>query len=552
MAANQQLDLLRKMGTPSRLGEYIGPKFMGVRYKAFPWILEVERKVLEAIRDPGIRIIILNVPPQNGKTTTFGMLLTAWYLGMFPAHQAIFVAYNEEYASQWGGKTRDLLQMYGRELFGVQVSSTSDSKTNWKMDNGFGGMLSVGWAGGITGNPGHLIVIDDLIKTMEEAASATTLAKQVAEFDGAISSRFQDAIYDDDGTVLQTGTTVLITATRFAEQDLSGTLIERSKRPDYDGWPVEVINIPAIAEPSIEESVSLSDEELAKWTDFLGRHAGEGLKGRYSLRFYERQRNGYRNADGSDGYTWSALYQGDPSSRTGGMFPREFWRYYQPNTLPPIMRKVRVWDLATTAGGGDWTVGSLLGRTANGNVYLLDRIRRQLGSGAVEDLVLQTAREDGYGVKIIIEQEKAGAGKAQVEHYQRILPGYVVEPGKASDGTKEQRATPYSALQNKGRFFLPEWETELVKEWVDEHRKMMGDGRRPRHDDQIDTAAYGVMDLLSEGEVEMWIPGEDDTSPVTDKRLMDLFVSEPVVAGSDPLLVPYRNSPARFREKVWS
>ncbi len=483
MATLPQRDLALKMGTPSRLGVYIGERFMGVPYQAFKWILEVERQILEAIFDPRIRIIILNVPPQSGKTTTFGMLLAAWYLGMFPARQVIFIAYNEEYAASWGAKVRDLLQRYGRELFGETVSSVNDSKANWKMANGFGGMLSVGWGGGITGNPGHLILIDDLLKTMEEAASLGTLAKQVNEFDGAIASRLQDAIWAEDGTLVQAGSTIIITATRFSEDDLSGTLKKRSERPDYAGHPVDVISIPAIAE--IPDDIELTPEQEAEWTDFLGRHVGEGLKGRFSKGFYDLQRGNLANADGSDGFVWSALYQQNPSSRTGGMFPREFWKFYPSrDAIPPITRTVRAWDLATTAGGGDWTVGSKFGRAQSGDFYLLDRVRVQLSSGEVEKLVMATAKADGFSTKIIIEQEKAGAGKTVVENYRRLLQGYIVEGGKASDGTKEQRATPYSSQQNQGRVWLPEFDKTLCKEWIDEHRKMMGDGRRPRHDDQ--------------------------------------------------------------------
>jgi hypothetical protein len=62
--------------------------------------------------------------------------------------------------------------------------------------------------------------------------------------------------------------------------------------------------------------------------------------------------------------------------------------------------------------------------------------------------------------------------------------------------------------------WLPEsWKkgnpNELIgREWIDEHRKMMGDGRRPRHDDQIDTGAYAAMELLSQGGVTMFLPHE--------------------------------------------
>lgn len=474
------------MATPTRFAMSVSRDFMGIDYQPFPWILEVEKRVLDAIADPLERFIILNVPPQNGKTTTFGMFLIAWYLGMFPNKQAIFIAYAEEYAESWGLKTRNLLDRYGMRYFGVGISNQQSAAKNWKTSQGFGGMLSTGIGGGITGNPGNLIIIDDVIKTMEEASSITTKRKHLAEYDGAISSRFQ------------AGTTVLITATRFAEDDLSGALIERMDKAGYDGDKWEVLSIPAIAEAPDD----LDEEEVATWRDFLGRSHGEALEGRYNQRFYEKRRASI------DPFTWSAVYQQKPSLAEGGMFPKSNWQFWNETNRPDIMRRCRAWDLAATEGGGDWTVGTLMGVGANGDLYVLDVQRFRKNSAEVERAVQEMARLDGYETKVLIEQEKAGAGKALVEHYQRSLPGYFVAPAKI-DGAKEVRARPYSAMQNNRRVWLPENAPDLCKAWIDEHSKMMGDGRRPRHDDQIDTASYCVHELIGEGITQMWIPGED-------------------------------------------
>lgn len=481
------------MATPTRLGVTVGKEYLGRPYVVYPWTSYVERRVLDAVVDPEPRFIILNVPPQVGKTTFSGLLLPAWYLGMFPHHQAIFIAYAQEYAESWGLKCRGLLDRYGRKLFGVGVSNQQSAAANWKTEQGFGGMMSVGIGGGITGNPGNLIIIDDVIKTMEEAASPTTKKKHLEEYDGAISSRFQEG----DPETGEPGTTVLLTATRFSEDDLSGRLIERMDKEGYDGDRWEVISIPALAEPPED----VEGDELEEWRDFLGRRAGEGLKCRFSQRFFEKRRSSI------DAFAYSALYQQNPGLRQGGMFPRDLWAYWNASNLPGLPRVVRAWDLATTEGGGDWTVGTKMALGTNGDLYVLDRIRVQYGPSRVEDLVETTAQADGYDTLVLIEQEKAGAGKALVEHYQRKLAGYNVKPAKI-EGAKEVRATPYSAMQNRQRVHLPE-DAPWLEEWKAEHAKMMGDGRRPRHDDQIDTGAYCTLELIGQGVTEMWIPGED-------------------------------------------
>jgi phage terminase large subunit-like protein len=103
---------------------------------------------------------------------------------------------------------------------------------------------------------------------------------------------------------------------------------------------------------------------------------------------------------------------------------------------------------------------------------------------------------------------------------RRLLIGHVVEPAKA-EGDKESRATPYSAEVHKGNFFLPEkgstdWD---VQAFITEHAGMMGDGRTPRHDDQIDTAAYATMELLGHGATEMFIPGVDMPNLTLDRQM---------------------------------
>ena len=299
---------------------------------------------------------------------------------------------------------------------------------------------------------------------------------------------------------LHPGGTILITATRWAEDDLSGVLIERMRKEGYSGDQWEVLDFPALAEPRDDEIVI--DEEA--WRDELGRAMGEPLNPeRYSREQYETIRDG-----GMDAFLWSSLYQQRPSTPEGGMFPRAMWMYWNSQNIPAMSRKVRVWDLATTEGGGDWTVGTLMGLGSNGDLYILDRQRFQRSTSDVERAVIACAETDGYGVKVLIEQERAGAGKTVLESFQRKLAGYHVEPAKAS-GTKEQRATPYSAMQQRRRVWLPE-AARWLEEWRKEHQGMLGDGRRPRHDDQIDTAAYGAIDLLGNGSVTMWIPQEND------------------------------------------
>ena len=105
-------DLARAIATPALMGQHLGAQLLGTPYRIYPWVQFLERKVLANILAPGRKIIIVSVPPQNGKTTYFGLLLPMWYLGMNPFHQVMFISYNEEQAGKWGMKTRDAMKRW--------------------------------------------------------------------------------------------------------------------------------------------------------------------------------------------------------------------------------------------------------------------------------------------------------------------------------------------------------------------------------------------------------------------------------------------------------
>lgn len=489
-----EVDHLRRIGLPSMVGQHLGHRIWGEPYIVFPWIAYMESRIVEAILDQTReRYIIVNAPPQVGKSSYVGILLPFWVTGMFPSWRLMYISYSDEFSMDRGKDVRALHQQYGKELFGTSIDPDHTQATNWRTAGNQGGMLSVGIGGLITGKPGHVIIIDDLIKNAQEATSEATKSLHLREWDGTINRR------------VQPGGTVIIIATRWAEDDLSGRLIERMNEPGYRGPKWEVIEFPAFAEPP--DSFDVAPDEYDDWVDVLGRKQGEVLDCRFS-RIPGRPADDFFTMarESMDMFAWSCLYQQKPTAREGGMFPPENWEFYDPAQAPEMDRTVRVWDLAATDGGGDWTVGTKVGRRGD-KFYILDVRRFRKNAGAVQDQVVLTASLDGYSTKIKFEEEKGGSGKSVTAAYERLLTGHVVEPAKA-EGDKESRSTPYSAEQHKRRVFLPhpgsvDWD---VRAFIDEHRKMMGDGRRPRHDDQIDTAAYGVLDLLGRGPVDMWSP----------------------------------------------
>jgi predicted phage terminase large subunit-like protein len=493
----QALEAFERIKLPSAVAQHLAMKVMGKPYKLFPWVAYVEREIVSMLSRPGREVLILSVPPQSGKTTYCGMWLPTWYLGMNPDDLVIFVAYSGDYAGTWGRRVRDIIDFYGRDLFDVGLNRSEQAINAWKTDRGFGGMLSAGIDGGITGNPGHFIIIDDVIKNMQEAGSPTTKRHHIEEWDGSISARFQE------------NTKVLITATRWSEDDLSGEVYQRSIEEGYEGIPVRMIKIKAIAHPGDEVIGSMSDFEKEQWRDELGRKIGDHLRGQHSADFFRQKKASISR------YVWNSLYQADPSAREGSMFPPDNWGWYDPDEPLDWTHKLRMWDVAATEGAGDWTVGSLAARLVDGRIAVLDVQRKQLSSSGVMDLVKKTASQDTSLVQIRMEQERAGAGKSTIGHYETEMVGYDFGGVKA-EGEKISRFMPYSDLQQRGHVLLPRRKDGSSPAWVapfvEEHRLQMppvdGKARGPKNDDQIDTMAYVILELHGVQPVEIFDPGQ--------------------------------------------
>jgi hypothetical protein len=106
---------------------------------------------------------------------------------------------------------------------------------------------------------------------------------------------------------------------------------------------------------------------------------------------------------------------------------------------PADLDIVRFWDLAATEktqfNDPDWTVGVKLGRDRSGNYWVLDMVRARANPGDVEQVLLNTATQDGKRVTIGFGQDPGQAGKSQAQHLVRGLSGFTVRCHGAQQAT---------------------------------------------------------------------------------------------------------------------
>lgn len=194
---------------------------------------------------------------------------------------------------------------------------------------------------------------------------------------------------------------------------------------------------------------------------------------------------------GLDQVTRAQLLDGNWLIRpAAGLYFKRQWFDIIDRNSETVMTRVRRWDLASTEGGGDWTVGVLMVRTESGKFIVEDVIRGRWRPDGVQKRVIDTAKSDPPGTRIVIPQDPGQAGKAQCEWYAKLLAGYNVRFERES-GDKVTRAQPFSA-QCEARHVL------LVRaKWNEPFLQCLESfPEEDMHDDDVDAAAGAFNQLV--------------------------------------------------------
>ena len=67
-------------------------------------------------------ILVIETPPQHGKSCTVTESLPAWYLGRYPERRVILASYDSDFAERFCRRNREKIREYGPRLFGDRKS----------------------------------------------------------------------------------------------------------------------------------------------------------------------------------------------------------------------------------------------------------------------------------------------------------------------------------------------------------------------------------------------------------------------------------------------
>src|SRR6202171_5492865 len=369
---------------------------------------------LEKVERGEIDRLLITLPPRHGKSLIASTLFPAWYLGRNPERSIIASSYGQELASDFGRRVRNFVaEPLHRAIFPKCVHSDDSNAVHRFNLTAGGAYYAVGAGGPITGRGADLLLIDDAIKSREQAYSPAERK--------SLQDWFESVAY----TRLQPGAAIVMVQTRWHQDDLAGWLLREHVD---DGW--KVLDLPAIAE---------RDEG---W-----RHEGAAL---WPKRFPLTRLAQIRQAIG--GAAWSALYQQRPAAAEGAIFKRHWWRYWNAPMLPPRFETVLIsLDTAFKAGSSnDYSVGIVLGVASNG-YFVLDVWRDRVEFPALERMVVALA-ERWRPERILVEDKASGMSLLQALRLNSRLP---LTPIRI-DADKVSRAHSCSPSVEAGNVLLPE------------------------------------------------------------------------------------------------
>jgi predicted phage terminase large subunit-like protein len=422
--------------------------------------------VLERAVGEGRGRIIVEAPPQHGKSLLISRLLPAWILGRFPHWPIIAASYGDDLVDLNGGAVRHYVTgAVHRAVFpDCALDGASTAKTDFRTTAG-GQYLGVTIRGGGTGFPAKVFIIDDPFKSRAEADSDA--------FRRHVQDWYRAVVYPR----LSADSLLVVMHTRWHQDDLAGWLQHEHAQEDWT-----VIHLPALAEDN----------------DALGRAPGAAL---VPERFGVAALDKIRVAVGSR--EWTALYQGRPSPPGGGVFRKDWLRHYDRKDVMRAVwamnRYVIVDPARTQKKTSDFTAMVVVGLHVDGNHYLIDAVYDRLNLKQRAETLIALHRQwkpliTGYK-KIGAEADLDYMTEAQSRENYR----FTVQP-LAEVGAKEARIERLAPDFEASRWWLPDtlWKTdtegsvrELVAQFVDEEYLAFPAGR---HDDFFD-ALSGIKDL---------------------------------------------------------
>ena len=406
----------------------------------------------------GLRpILILQAPPQHGKSEIVSRKLPPYLMGRFPDMRIAAASYSATLA---GSMSLDVRRNLASRAH-IRLFPEPKDKPKYKINrngefsnpSGSGGYIGDGVGGGFTGRPADIFIIDDPLKNSEEALSPTTKESHWNWYQSTCKTR------------MSANSGQIIMATSWAEDDLPA----RIAALHAGDARLTILRFPALNEPG----EAGYNPDLPRGPLIPELHPLSQL-----LEF---------KTELSD-YWWSAIYQQVPKSLGGNVFKESGIRYYLPKDLPTKFDKVIAsWDCTfKDTDGTDFVVGQVWGKYS-ADSYLLAQTRARMSFTKTVTEVI--ALHDAWPkTREILIEDKAN-GPAVIDTLKSKVAGIIpIEP----DGSKLARAHAVTSYWEAGNVHIPHPDfAPWIKDYVSELTAFPASA----NDDQVDATTQALRRL---------------------------------------------------------
>lgn len=340
-----------------------------------------EKKLVNKKTGKPVKYLIINLPPGFGKSYTLANFVN-WVYGQDVKNKVITVSYNGIIAPEFSRTAKDMIleeETEGEECYttrsffpSLKVKYGDSSVMKWSLEGSYTSYLATSFDGTLTGMRGNIIIIDDPIKSAEEAVNDNVKEKHWNFFKNTLSSR------------MLPGALCIIVLTRWATDDLAGRVMDKFPDQCYE------LKIPALTEDS-PEGVSTC-EDLYPTEDLQDK--------RKTL----------------DEEIWGANYMQVPVDKKGALYG-EFKTY---DAVDPDKFE-RVLNYTDTADEGSDFLGSISGGTVGRYFYTTDIYYTDEPMEVTEPETARRLQLNGVR-EALIESNNGGRGFARnvIRHLKKL------------------------------------------------------------------------------------------------------------------------------------
>lgn len=460
------------------------------------WHIGVICDELEAVSRGECQELVICVPPGTLKSYLVSVMFPAWLWLHRPWERYLCISNSDRLCVRDSRRMRDIVQSERYEMCrsltdedSWDISAAQAEKVHFATTEG-GYRLAIPTSARVTGDRGSILIIDDPVDAQESVVgSPEQVARRMEEvrdkYDHVWASRLNDPMRNPRITIMQ----------RLAPGDLAGVLLDRDVRS---------VVLPMEFDP-----------------DHPYRHPKDPRRAKGELLFPGRFSRGYieklKSTPGASRH-YQAQYQQNPPPLGGGVFRKEWFRYYTDEGdhyrltlgLGNVRRvpkgdcwRVMVGDtalsekaLADYTAIGVWDVVGNDPKGKNGDsmlsmAILVDLWRGQATAPEVEDQIerMRQRYKPSY-----VALEDTTASKAIIDRLERPMPGerqgILIKRLRPRElgGDKVARAYAASMWMEAGRIFFPEGAP-----WLAEYESELLNFPGATHDDQVDMTAYSVI-----------------------------------------------------------